>query len=543
MIADHDLSVRLAKPHPVAATPEVALLDLLQESLVVLDLAGRITRWNRASERIYGWRRDEVLGRSFAEMLGGREWPSLDQMIDMGDDDRCAMELRRLNARGDEVIICAQFILCRDTVGAPTELVETGIDVTAQRRAELEAKRSQAAVLESDAFYADMFHGSAFAAFHQDATEAWKIFHRLRAQGVTDFRGYLAQHPGFVFEVMDGIRIVDVNETTLRLFEAPDRSAIVGGTIRPFWFPERMEPLLGSLEAAYNNISTFQGLATMRTLAGNEIDVLFTRSASPTLTKAGQVLLAIVDMTDKVKAQNALAEMQTNFAHAARVSSLGELTASIAHEVNQPLAAITANGEAALLWLAHEPPEVDKLRGLAEEMIDDARRASDIVAHVRAMASPQAGRQERVVLSEIVDEALALLGSQMTKCGAVTALALQSDLPEVLGDPIQLQQVVVNLVLNALQAMAGRDDARVVIRTSAEAEHAVLMIEDNGPGIDAGHLGRLFDSFFTTKPDGMGIGLAICRTIVEAHGGAITASNLEAGGACFAVRIPIAPPA
>jgi C4-dicarboxylate-specific signal transduction histidine kinase len=292
------------------------------------------------------------------------------------------------------------------------------------------------------------------------------------------------------------------------------------------------------LDAAYRNISTFQGPATMRTLAGNEIEVFFTRSASPALSAKGQVLLAIVDMTDKVKAQNDLVEMQANFAHAARISSLGELTASIAHEVNQPLAAITANGEAALRWLRRTPPDIDRLRGLTEEMISDARRASDIVAHVRSMASPQVGLHERIALSGLVEEALALLSVQLAKCGTVAVLELQPDLPEILADPIQLQQVIVNLVLNAMQAMARRPQSRVLLRTWADGSEIYLTIEDNGPGIRAGDLERLFSSFFTTKADGMGIGLAICRTIMEAHGGAISASNLQTGGACFQVRLP-----
>jgi C4-dicarboxylate-specific signal transduction histidine kinase len=243
-------------------------------------------------------------------------------------------------------------------------------------------------------------------------------------------------------------------------------------------------------------------------------------------------------MTDKVQAQNALAEMQATFAHAARVSSLGELTASIAHEVNQPLAAITANGEAALLRLEQPNPDLDRLRGLTEEMISDARRASDVVAHVRSMASPQAGSYRRLSMSLLVEDALTLLGSQLSKCGMVVTRDLKADLPEVMGDAIQLQQVVVNLVLNALHAMAGSHCPRLLIGTAAIGDELAITIDDNGTGIAPENLERLFTSFFTTKSDGMGIGLAICRTIVEAHGGAIAAQNLEGGGARFTVRLP-----
>jgi C4-dicarboxylate-specific signal transduction histidine kinase len=338
---------------------------------------------------------------------------------------------------------------------------------------------------------------------------------------------------------MDGIRVVDVNETTLRLFGARDRSEIVGGSIIPFWNPHHMEPLIGSIGAAFNGISTFRSLARMRTLDGREIDVLFTRSATTALSSAGQVLLAIVDMTDKVEAQKALAEMQANFAHAARVSSLGELTASIAHEVNQPLSAITANAEAAILWLDRKEPDLDRLRSLADEMIADARRASDIVARIRSMASPQVGQQQSLSLNRLVNDAMTLMGMQLERSGAVAVRDLEDALPEVLGDAVQLQQVIVNLVLNALQALAEAADPRIRLRTYRDCDDVVLTVEDNGPGIPPNILDKLFISFFTTKQDGMGMGLAICRTIVESHGGRIKVENLPTRGVCFTVQLPV----
>jgi C4-dicarboxylate-specific signal transduction histidine kinase len=300
-----------------------------------------------------------------------------------------------------------------------------------------------------------------------------------------------------------------------------------------------MECFIGGMESAFNGISTFRRFARMRTLDGREIEVLFTRSATTALSSAGHVLLAIVDMTDKVEAQKALAEMQSNFAHAARVSSLGELTASIAHEVNQPLAAITANGEAALLWLGHKQPDLDRLRGLADEMIADARRASDIVARVRAMASPQVSQRRSLSLSRLVEDALTLMGVQLEKSGTTAIAALDDALPTILGDAVQLQQVIVNLVMNALQALAGAPDPRIWLRTYSASDEVCLIVEDNGPGIESHILDKLFTSFFTTKPDGMGIGLSICKTIAEAHGGGISVENLPTRGVRFTVHIPV----
>lgn len=402
-----------------------------------------------------------------------------------------------------------------------------------------EVKRGQAAARKSEAFYRDMFHGSAFAAFHLNATKTWTLYHALYAQGVTDFRAHLAANPNFIDQVMDGIRVVDVNEQAVRLFEARDRTQLIGGSIAPFWFPDhRRETLLQSLEGAFNGIPTYQGLGRMRTLAGNEVHVLFTRSASIALSSAGQVLLAIVDMTDKVRAQNALAEMQSNFAHADRVSSLGQLTASIAHEVNQPLSAITSNGEASLRWLGRTPPDLERVSSSIHDIIADASRASEIVSHIKAMASPQTGQYQQLSLNKIVEDALQLLSSQLQGGGITITFDRHSELPDILGNSIQLQQVVVNLSMNAFQAMTGRSNPCLTLRTSSTAGTVTLEVRDNGPGMATDSLSKLFDSFYTTKADGMGIGLAICRSLVEAHGGIIRAENGPSGGACFTVDLP-----
>jgi C4-dicarboxylate-specific signal transduction histidine kinase len=156
------------------------------------------------------------------------------------------------------------------------------------------------------------------------------------------------------------------------------------------------------------------------------------------------------------------------------------------------------------------------------------------------MASPQVGQHRRLCLSALTADALSLLADQLARREVIAVRDLPAGLPEVMGDTVQLQQVVVNLVLNALQAMGDKLGSRVMLRTRAEGEEVVLIVEDNGPGIPPENLEKLFGSFFTTKADGMGIGLAICRTIVEAHGGSISVHNLDRGGAGFTVRLPSA---
>lgn len=235
--------------------------------------------------------------------------------------------------------------------------------------------------------------------------------------------------------------------------------------------------------------------------------------------------------------------MQADFAHAARISMLGELTASIAHEVNQPLGAIAAGGEASLRWLARPTPDVDEVRELARQVVADARRASEIVGRIRAMATRRAPEQIPLSLDDVIREALQFLRHEVQSRGVAVSHFPALGPRKVFADRTQLQQVIVNLAVNAMQAMAHvkNREHRITIRTSSEGSSVRCTVEDTGPGVAPEHLGRLFEGFFTTKDDGMGMGLPICRSIIEAHGGRITANNDSAvGGARFSFMLPVA---
>jgi signal transduction histidine kinase len=218
------------------------------------------------------------------------------------------------------------------------------------------------------------------------------------------------------------------------------------------------------------------------------------------------------------------------------------LTASIAHEVNQPLAAIITNAETSLRWLARPEPDVEKVRKLTERLVADAQRASEIIDRIRAMATRRAPRQIRLPLDETIQESMVFLRREFQLKGISVSLDLAPELPHVVGDRTQLQQVVVNLAINAAQAMAQSGKARrgISVRTTLlDPETVCCVIEDSGPGIEPAHLSHLFDSFFTTKDDGMGMGLSICRSIIEAHGGYIRADNNSSlGGARFSFTLP-----
>ncbi|WP_354127202.1 ATP-binding protein [Bradyrhizobium sp. i1.15.2] len=224
---------------------------------------------------------------------------------------------------------------------------------------------------------------------------------------------------------------------------------------------------------------------------------------------------------------------------------LGELTASIAHEVNQPLAAIATNGAAGLRWLNRPTPDILEIRKTIENIVVDTQRAANIVARVHGMASRKAPEQALLSFDEIIREALLFLQHEMESRSVTILHRPDPGAPLVLGDRTQLQQVIVNLAINAAQAItqAGYDDRKIVISTvTQDAATLCCSVEDNGPGIAAQHANRLFDSFFTTKDSGMGMGLPICRSIVEAHGGRIGAEGNGTSGARFWFTLPIAIP-
>jgi C4-dicarboxylate-specific signal transduction histidine kinase len=236
-----------------------------------------------------------------------------------------------------------------------------------------------------------------------------------------------------------------------------------------------------------------------------------------------------------------LQRAQTELAHVTRVMTLGELTASIAHEVNQPLAAIVTNGNATLRWLAGAKPNLHEARLAVERIIKDSYRASEVITRIRAFVKKRAPRNDLVDLNEVIVEVFALAQNQARHSHVDLKRQLNDDLPLVRGDRVQLQQVILNLIVNGLEAIAkSKDGARELLVSSNadEDENVVVAVSDSGEGLDPAKLESVFEAFFTTKPEGMGMGLAISRTIIEAHGGHLWATANSPRGAVFQFTLP-----
>jgi C4-dicarboxylate-specific signal transduction histidine kinase len=249
------------------------------------------------------------------------------------------------------------------------------------------------------------------------------------------------------------------------------------------------------------------------------------------------------DLTAEVRADRAeteLRKLQAGLAHVSRVTILGELTASLAHEVNQPLAGIVSSADACLHWLAAQPPNVDKARRAIERITRDAKRASDVVARVRNLAKKAPLQRTWVDINETVEETISLATRELSQNNVSLETQLAENLPQILADRIQLQQVILNLIINACEALTAADDEfrKLSISTAREMDGVALTVRDIGVGIDPQQIETVFEAFHTTKPGGMGMGLAVSRSIIEGHGGRLWAEPNEPRGAIFKFTIP-----
>ena len=248
------------------------------------------------------------------------------------------------------------------------------------------------------------------------------------------------------------------------------------------------------------------------------------------------------NITERKQAEEALRQAQSNLERLNRVMLMGEMTASIAHEINQPIAAAITNASACLRWLAAQPPDMVEAREALGRIIRDGNRASEVIARIRALIRKVPPRRTRLNINEAILEVIALTDGDLRRSGITLQTRLSSALPPVAADRVQLQQVMLNLIANAIEAMSGSADEPHELTMVSGANNSgdvFVEVRDSGPGLDPASLDSLFDPFYTTKPEGMGMGLAISRSIVEAHGGRLSAAPNQPRGAVFRFTLPI----
>jgi PAS domain S-box-containing protein len=251
------------------------------------------------------------------------------------------------------------------------------------------------------------------------------------------------------------------------------------------------------------------------------------------------IMAVVEDITERKRTEEALREAQAELAHVTRVATLGELAASIAHEINQPLGAVVNNASACVRWLAAQ--NLEEARQSAALVIADGHRAGEIIGRIRALAKKAPSHKDWLDLNATIRDVLALTRSEVQRHGVVVETHLAAEVPRILGDRIQLQQVLLNLVMNAIEALSGVSAGPRALRVSSEqvaATEVVIAVRDSGPGFEPQHLDRLFEAFYTTKPHGLGLGLAISRRIIEAHGGRLWATANVPHGAVLQFTVP-----
>jgi PAS domain S-box-containing protein len=469
------------------------LLDLTHDTVFVRGMDDVITYWNRGAAELYGWSSEEALGKVTHQLLQTTFPTPLDEInTELLRAGRWEGELTHTKRDATRVIVASRWSLQRDMQGRPAAILETNNDITERKHAEYLTGR----VFESSA-------------------DGMCIVGR-------DYR----------FE--------RVNAAYARLLNLPPENVtgkLLADVIYPQTFEETTKPSLDRCFAGevVNHVSW---------LPSHLGRLYLGVSYSPLRQSSEQVegVLAVVrDLTDLALASETARVAQADLAHVNRVATMGQLTASIAHEVNQPIAAAVINAQAAMRWLKADPPDLDEARLALGRVIDSGGRAGDVIGRIRAAISKAPPRTSRFDLNEAVSDVIALTRSEALKHGVSVRTRLAADLPSVEGDRVQLQQVILNLIMNAIESMSGDADGARELGLSTEPDPAggvLVAVRDSGPGVDPQSAAKLFDAFYTTKPEGMGMGLAICRSITEAHGGRLWASANEPRGAVFQLMLP-----
>jgi two-component system sensor kinase FixL len=257
---------------------------------------------------------------------------------------------------------------------------------------------------------------------------------------------------------------------------------------------------------------------------------------------ARQVLGASTDITQRKQAEMELREQRAELAHVARISTMGELAASLAHELNQPLTAILSNAQAALRFLSSKPADIEEVREVLQDIVTDNNRAGEVIRRMRSLVKKETVEFSSVDVAGLIREVAALVHSDAILLNVKLAVEAADDLPAVRGDKVQLQQVVLNLLLNAFDAMKEYPAAERQVQLSVEHNDTGLIqttVRDRGPGLSSDRLDKIFEPFYTTKGEGLGMGLSICRSIVKAHGGQLWAENNQERGVTFYFTLPV----
>lgn len=496
--------------------------------------ATRIVDFNDISVTLFEGSRQQLLEASIDQF-----WPddsskdfAASVIAAISGETHFVVETRQRTLMGREFDVLFTVTFLPGTVGVGTLLIGV-TDITERVKASSDLREAN---LRNRMF----LEVSSVALSEMVSPELTKAFDDLRAKSVTDLNAFIEANPGFVDCAMANIRFNEVNDAAVKLFGAKSRKDLVGRTLTQVFVPSR-DVFRAALESVYHSNASFQAEMQVISLDGRQADTIFCIVAPPELRRRGIVLAAHFDITELVKARRDLDRLRQDVAHSARISILGELSASIAHEISQPITAITTNASALGRALQGDSPKLDLANSIAQRLQLDTVRIRDIVQRIRTLAINKEVMFAPVSLTGVVGDSLALLAHELRENSI--KLEMSKDDPTLLvnGDRVQLQQVMVNLIINAIQAMEKvKPTERAICIALSRSDAAInVAVMDRGTGFSVQAPEDMFESFTSTKQGGLGMGLAICRSIVEAHGGTLTASNRSDGpGAVLTIQLP-----
>jgi PAS domain S-box-containing protein len=484
----------------------LGLLDLTHDTIFVRDMNDVITYWNRGAEELYGWPREQAIGQVSQRLIQTIcQVPHEQVSAQLLRTGRWEGEVIQTKRDGTTVEVATRWALQRDASGNPVAVLEATNDITERKHAERTLWRSQAYL-----------------------AEAQRLSH-VGSWAIDPATGEVLHASDELFRTLGLDQPARVSLEAFRQRIHPED--------RDRYFDAIHTAILGK-----NDV----GVEYRAVLSEGTIKHIHT-VAHPVLDASGRLIEVVgtsLDITERKRAEAALRDAQAALARVNRVATLGALVASIAHEVSQPLSAMTTGAATCARWLARHPPDVQSAEKALDRVIRDCQRASDVVARIRGLVRHEAPRHNPVDLNEAIHEVLVLVRNEMEGNGVSLRVRLARGLPRVRGDRVQLQQVILNLVVNAIEAMSVIDarPRELVIGSRGHASGGVIiMVNDSGRGLGAVGADQLFEAFYTTKPDGIGMGLAISRSIVEAHGGRLWALPNVPHGAVFQFLLPAEP--
>ena len=442
------------------------------------------------------------------------------------------------------LLVFAPALLTAVSVSQPAERHDVALTAAAAALlsavlAVLSMMRLRRETLHCRRQYGEIFERAGISMWREDWTAVGEAVMALRQSGVSDLESHFATRPDELRALKARVMIRDVNAFTLEETGAPGKDVYIGPLDR--LLPETDQTFVQWLVAFGRGDRFFRSEAHLTTREGVEIDTLFTAMLPRDLAGFSNIVVTSVDITAYKKAQARLAAAQADAARMSRISAANAFSASVAHEVNSPLAAILANAQAAQRLLRATPADVAEAAAALQDVVTQATRARDVVARITSHFSNSTGTFTPIDIVKVARNANLLVETDLRSHGAVVHLAAADDLPLALADAVQIQQVFVNLMLNAAQAMGdrpGRRDITVTLRV--ERSSIAVDVTDTGPGVAPERRARIFEPFHSTKPGGMGMGLAICRNCLDAHGGDIWVDQAPGGGAAFHFTLPIA---